>query len=288
MNTKKIMGIVTISLIIGGTIYAIKKHKDGQEVEAPISLEEARGLVELSRRRAQESTATVAEALGMTSEEIDELQLEARDDAGWNSSFAPSNYDFYDGLEYNRPLSEYIKEEDKTLRFDPNTIQARDHYIKMELAELIPSTPEYQIMKRLFDFYFEPLCDGDSILHSQLSDHRAEFFGPNSKWNENVSMGDIITHYARRADYDLDGGVGHWVNEFVHNTHFYELASSADFDVIIERLNQHVYINPETDGRGIFGLSEEEFVFAINMAEDTIDGEVTYEIEYNMLLKTRM
>lgn len=288
MNTKKIMGIVTVSLIVGGTAYAIFKYKKGQNEEAPITLEEARELVEISRNRVQETTATVAEAFGMTDEEIDELQDEARDEAGWNSSFAQPDYDFYDGLEYNRPLSEYIKEEDKTLRFDPNTLQARDHFIKMELAELMPSTPEYQIMKRLFDFHFEPLCDGDDILYSQLADHRAEFFGPNSKWNDNVSMADILTHYARLSDFDLSGGVGMWLNTFVNNTSFYELASSVDFDIIIQHLNQHVYINPKTGLRGIFGLTEETFFFAIDMADNTIDGEVTYEIEYNMFLKTQM
>lgn len=288
MDTKKIMGIVTISLIVGGSIYAITKYKKGQTSEAPLTVDEARGLVELSRLKAQESTAAVAEALGMSSEEINELQDEARDEAGWNASFAQPEYDFYDGLEYNRPLSEYIKEEDKVLRFQPNTLQARDHFIKMELAELMPSTPEYQIMKRLFDFHFEPLCDGDDVLYSQLADHRAEFFGPDSKWNDNVSMADIITHYARLADFDLNGGVGMWINTFVHNTHFYELAASVNFDKIIEQLNQHVYTHPETGLRGIFGLTEETFLFAIDMADNTIDGEVTYEIEYNMFLKTKM
>ncbi len=288
MNTKKIMGIVTISLIVGGTVYAIYKYKKGETEETPLTLEDARRIMEQTEREALESTATVAKAMGMTDEEINELQDEARDEASWNSSFAQPDYDFYDGLEYNRPLSEYIKEEDKALRFDPNTLQARDHFIKMELAELMPSTPEYQIMKRLFDFHFEPLCDGDDVLYSQLADHRAEFFGPNSKWNDNVSMADIFTHYARLADYELNGGVGMWLNAFVNNTSFYELASSLDFDKIIEQLNQHVYINPETGLRGIFGLTEETFIFAINMADGTIDGEVTYEIEYNMFLKTQM
>ena len=288
MNTKKIMGIVTISLIVGGTIYAIKKYKDNQNGEGPLTVEQARAIMELKEIQARRTTEEVGKSLGLSRDDIEELQDEARDEAGWNSSFAQPGYDFYDGLEYDRPLAEYIKEEEKVLRFDPNTLQARDQFIKMELAELLPNSREYQIMKRLFDFYFEPLCDGDGILYSQLVDHRAEFFGFNSKWNDNVSMGDIITYYARRADYDLGGGVAHWVHTFVRNTHFNELASSMEFDKIIIQLNQHTYIHPGKETRGIFGLDEVAFVFAIGMADETIDGEVTYEIEFNMLLKTQM
>lgn len=297
MNRKQFMGIVTVSLIVGGTIYFIKKHLEAQEAEAPITVEEARALVKLREVIAEHGDSDFEtfddnnEELyqGMSSDEINELVDEARDEVSWNASFGIYNqkedYDFYDGLDYTRPLSEYITEEDKELRFNPNSIQARDHFIKMELAELAPNLQEYQIMKRLFDFPFEPLNDGDNTLYSQLFDHRAEFFGDDSKWNDNVSIGDIITHYARITDFEIGEGVGHWIIHFVHHTDFSEIASTSNFNDIIILLNRHKFINPRTNTYNIFGLSIDEYLDALAMAEETIDGELTYDIEFNTFLK---
>ena len=293
MNTKKIMGVVTISLIIGGTIYCIKKYKDSQNLEGVIDLEEAKAIVKMQEMKKSEdevlaSTKEVAKTFGMDKDEIEELIDDARDEVNWNASFDSGEpYDFYDGVDWSRPLSEYITEEDKVLRFEPNSIQARDHFIKMELAELLPGMREYQVMKRLFDFQFEPLNDGDSILHSQLMDYRIQFFGNNSRWNEDVSMADIITHYARLTDFNVGGGVGHWIIEFVGNTEFNELHPASSFEYLIVKLNRHKLgsMNIASDNINIFGLSFDDLLDAEEMAEQTVDGEVTYEIEFNTFLK---
>lgn len=299
MSKKRIMGIVTISLIIGGTIYCIKKYKDDMKYGEPIDLEEARDIVKRHSEEAKRSTEEVAKEFGMTSEEIEEMVDEARDEVNWNMSFQKSEdddedvdhaheYDFYDGLDWNRPLSEYITEEDKTLRYEANTVQARDQFIKMELADLTPGMQEYQIMKRLYDFPFEPLNDGDSTLYSQLSDYREEFFGPDSRWNDNVSFADIIAHFARATDYNIGGGVGTWIVKFVRFIDITELDSGLSIGDALNKLNQHTYQNDRLDTYGLFGLEFDDCVAAEEMAELTIDGQLTYEIEYNTFLKSVM
>ena len=289
MNRKKVLGLITISAIIGGTGYCIYKHlkeKESGELEAPISLAEAREIVKQSTIKVEESTRNVAEAFGIPHEEIEDLIDEARDEASFNSSFVSNEYDFYDDLDYTRPYSEYITEEDKKLRFDSNTIQARDQFIKMELADLLPSSTEYQLMKRLFDFPFEPLNDGDDILLSQLEDYRQEFFGPTSKWTSAVSMADVICHYSRLLDFNVGGGVGHWIIELSNNTGISEIASSNEIGRVVEELNQHRHsLNDEGVQWGIFALHPYDMQNAQNIADSTIDGEVTYEIEFNEFLK---
>lgn len=335
MNRKQVMGIITVSLIVGGTIYFIKKHIDSQDVERPITVEEAREIMnakvaeDVTFEEVIASTIEVVENSSMNGDEIRDLVDEARDEVDFNASFGVYNkgvvvstqemgmdelselkedaradaviasfseiaasdgngYDFYDGMSYSVPLIEYIKEEDKVLRFEPNTIQARDHFIKMQLAELTPGQPEYQIMKRLYDFKFEPLNDGDEVLRSQLIDHRVQFFGPNSVWNEAVSIADIITHYARLTDFELGEGVCEWILHFVGNTDFYELAASVSFQDIIVQMNQHRYQDPRNNTYSIFGLSVGEMDEARDWAQTTMDGEVTYEIEYNTFLKAHL
>ena len=299
MNRKQVLGLITITAIVGGTGYCIYKHlkeKEAKEQTTEISLKEAREIVERSKKeaeRALDRAVEVAQEIGMSTEEIEEMIDEARDEASWNASYtqAPKHdeYDFYDGLDYTRPLSEYITEEDKTLRFDPNTIQARDQFIKMELADLLPSSREYQLMKRLFEFQFEPLNDGDDILRTQLEDYRQEFFGPTSRWTTMTTMADIICHYARLLDFNVGGGVGHWIIELAGNTGINEIASSQEISRQVTLLNQHLHsLNDEEIQWGIFGLHVYDMQAAQDIADNTIDGEVTYEIEFNEFVKKVM
>lgn len=287
MNRKQVMGLLTVTVIVGGSLYCIKKYKETLNSETEINLEQARELLKQKDMEVREATAEVGEALGLSREEIDELIDESRDEAGWNSSFVTDtdDYDFYDGLDYNRPLSEYITEEEKVLRYNPDSIRARDQFIKMELAELLPSSPEYQLMKRLYDFNFEPLNEGDNILHSQLADYRQEFFGPQSRWNELVSFADIITHYARLIDFNIGNGVAHWITYMLGGLDIREIDSSFTIENAITRLNQHEYYNPKTASYGVFGLMEGSMRDAQIIADDTIDGEISYEIEFNEFLK---
>ena len=290
MDKKKVMGLFTFSVLVGGTAYCIYKYMEKQKLdeggEGEITLAEARELLKQREREVEQSTAKVAEAFGMSQDEIGDMIDEARDEASFNSSFKTSQgYDFYDGLDYQIPLAQTLTEEDNKLRFEPNTIQARDQFIKMELSELVPSQPEYQIMKRLYDFNFEPLNDGDDTLYTQLADYRSGFFGEESKWIHNVSMADVICHYARLTDFEVGGSVGHWIIEFVNNAQFNELDTSGRFQKIIQELNQHSYTVDDGIHWGFFGLNNYDMTQGQRIADETIDGEMTYEIEFNEHLK---
>lgn len=298
MNTKKILGIVTITVIVGGTIYAIKKSKDIQRTdEAVISLDEARAMMRL-RQEAEKSTAQVAERFEMTEEEIEELVDDAREEVNWNASFEVKPEDradsieggvspsFYDDVDYNIPLAEIMTEEDKVLRFEPNSQKALEQYIKMELAEWLPMEPSYQAMLRLSSFPFEPKNDGDHILLTQIIDYRAGFFGMASIWTQQVSFADVILHYARLTDFNCGGGVRSWVDHILEHNQFDDLRTSAQIDEAIDRLNDHTYFNEELVTFGLFGLTRDQMDDAARVAHMNIDKQLTYEIEYNVFLQS--
>lgn len=294
MNTKKFIGIAGTIVVLGGAAYCVKKYLDSKKeyVENPdsvIDLKQAREIMEMERR-VKESTEETARKFGMTSEEIDELRDEAREVVDYNIGFQTDSstpiheYDFYDDVDYNLPLAKTITEEDKVLRFDPNSVQARDQFIKMELAEFLPGDREYQIMKKAFDFQFEPQNKGDGILFSQLADYRLEFFGEDSRWVENVTVADIICHYARLTDYNVGGGIAKWITHFIHHLEFNELNHESVWLEAIERLMDHRFINARTNTYSIFGLDVDQIEEAREWAEGTVDGMMTFEIEFNVFL----
>lgn len=313
-----ILGSVTIVTIIGVTIYAIKKSKDMEKTEGEeITFEEAREIV--SRRRTTEEKA-------LDSQEFGEMVDDIRDHASWNRSFSPyeeeeeesskikvnirpldtDENETYLGVDFDGdaedeedvedeytinfevPFAETITEEDKELRYDPNSLDAREQYIRMELAEWAPREDIYQTLLKLFDFPFNPENDGDADLKYKLIDYRAGFFGNGSKWITDISYAEVILHYARVADFNVGEGYKYWVEYFLRFNQLSHRMSSSEIDDVLIGLNTHVYYNEENQTFGIFGLTGESMSQAISIANRNIDTAVTYEIEFNEFLKSCM
>lgn len=194
----------------------------------------------------------------------------------------------YDNISFEVPLIETMTEEDKVLRYEPSSNDARNQFIKMELAEWVPMEESYSMMLSLFTFPFKPANDGDWDLKTRIIDYRVQFFGFNSKWSKEVTFADVILHYARESVFHIGEDTRHWVNYFLDYTEFDVHKSSHRVDLILDKLNNHVYHNKERDTFGFFGLSKQAMTGAIDVASRNIDNSVTYEIEFNEFLKDCM
>lgn len=318
MNTKHILGTVTIIAIVGGTIYAIKKSKDLQKAEGEeISLEEARYIV------AKERTGVTVGPINIdgtpTSFEVTDMEEvidECREVADYNRSFMgnkpaeenPGYGRIIKGLGYDThsddieedeeeemlpdpEIMEYNKidragdEEENVLRHEPNSVEALNQFRRMELAEWTVNEDNYQTMSMLFDFPFEPKNNGDEMLLTQIIDYRAQFFGLGSRWVKQISYADVILHFARKAVFNCDETIGYWVNYFLEFNNLFHAYSSQAIDEEIESLNSHTYFNEERATFGLFGLTRESMDQAIRIADRNY-GSVTYEIEFNEFLKS--
>src|SRR5437763_9741361 len=167
MKMKHILGTVTIVVIIGGTIYAIKKSKDLQKIEE-ISLGEARDIV--SERAFDEAYAEHFEVTTDVVEILDEEEMYIlKEGVREAASFKSSTESVYEDEEFEddeyeeRPIIETITlaGEDNELRYEPNSKEARSQFIKMELSEWRLLEDTYQTMTNLFEFPFQPRNDGD-------------------------------------------------------------------------------------------------------------------------------
>lgn len=292
-----ILGAITISVVIGGTIYAIKKYKDQQkEDEGVITLEEARAMV-----KQQEEHNKVLE--GMLEDNInndisdlpykvdmEEVKNDIREEAGWNASFMPREdlAEAENVIPLDIPFKDIMTEEDKILRYEQNSIEARRQFINMELAEWDRMDETYTILRKLFDFPFVPKNDGDHMTMTQIIDYRVKFFGFGSKWCKEVTYADLILYYAKRASYELDDSIRHWVEYIIECNEFESTSTSKQIGELLDQLNAHTYYNQPWDSYGIFGLERAGMDSALHIASMNIDQCVTYEIEFQEFLKQSM
>jgi hypothetical protein len=322
MKVKYILGTVTILAIIGGTIYAIKKHKDQEKLEGEaISLQEAEALVKCNAIQKNQSERLMTPYSKIDVEVTREI-FESISENTDNVMFAPRFVDETlesvsvvkvrkaDQVDIDEVLEEYDDEdeneeetvlqdididsairdinteEEEKLRYEPNSNEARAQYIRMELAEWMPNDEVYKVLNKLFDFPFQPQNDGDEFLRTNIIDYRVRFFGFNSRWVKDVSYADVILHYARAAQYNCDESVRYWVEYFLEFNEFDALTSSLTIDELLQSLNAHSYYNEERQTFGLFGLTSNSMDQAIRIANRNIDSSVTYEIEFNEFLKS--
>ena len=288
------IGTATVLVIVGGTVYAIRKSikakLDGEEI---ITADEA--VLEAQSRRVK------MEEFAMTTDEMDEMKDDVRDEVDWNLSFTRVNeelpeddeqaasdegHGYYDDVNFDMPLKEYMTEEDKVLRHEPNSMEAKQQYMKMELAEWVPMEDAYQTLLKLFNFPFIPQNDGDHMLMTKIIDYRVQFFGFKSRWAKEVSFAEIILYFAKLTDYNCGGGIRQWVDHILNHNDLDHLATSGKIEGVLERLNSHTYFNEQTGTYGLFGLDEGYIQSAIAIAQRHVDNSLTYEIEFNEFLKS--
>lgn len=302
MDKNKVFGILTFSVLIGGTAYAIYKYKKTstdneevwtvadakREVERVKAEREEAGIYEPLTKEEREEALLDDEHFDFiesinASEEIsdgttgisglEELQDGARDEASWNSSFYP------------KPNKNYFELEENKLRHDHNSNEALDQFIKMELADW--DINDYS-RARMFDLFSFPILtnnEGDLRTISQISDYRSEFFGPESRWNDDITMADIILHYARATDYNYGNGVRYWVEHFLETSGLDDEETPSGVKAIIDEMNNHSYYNSAMEVYSLFGVDDEQASRIMEIAAGGINGLVSYDIEYNVFLE---
>lgn len=321
MNKKQLLGGATIVIILGGTAYAIYKYKKMEKAaEGVIDLHEAREIV----ANHEEINTQREEAMYEESESFDEMIDDCRDEASYNASFTRGTEEFVstkDGdikikhidefvattpdadLPYEpdkefhysdipdlqTPEAETMTEEDKVLKYEPNSREARSQFIRMELAEWPASSQPYHRMLDLFNEPFIPTNDGDRDLVDRIIDYKIEFFGPHSKWVNEVTIADLILYYAKRAEFNCGGTVSEWADRFLDTTSFLSSREGKySHSETVELLTNHKFYNDNIRGFGLFGISKQAWDSAQQVAELNFDRSITFEIEFNEMIKEMM
>lgn len=180
-------------------------------------------------------------------------------------------------------ITEDIEEEEK-LMHDPDSLEARDQFIRMKVAEWTPGDEGHVILTYLFTFPFKPTSEEDKLLRKVLSYNREEFFGPDSKWNARVTWGDVILHYAENLEFNLGHTVVYWAEFILYNMGIDTTMSSEAVDEMLVDLTNHTFYN-NFDEFGLFGLDDDQLDNAYLIADDQVDPSLTFDIQFNEYLK---
>lgn len=293
INWRRTVGTATIIGVLGLTAYSIYLHRrQKKESNNDISIDEAKEITERFRKTLEDDIRE-KEKFDEALERVSKVAISVK---------TPEEVENDIREEEERQIKEDLAEEvlepepvlledegDGKLRYDPNSDEAYEQFKRMELAEWAPHEELYRTLDFMYGLYFEPTVDGDVILHNKLSDHRAEFFGPASKWVERVSFSDIVLHYARLLDFNLGDGVRYWTRYILetNNLNIYE-RDEDDIEHMVALMDLHTFLIKTPFKFGIFALREEQYENVKKVADEHIDRCITYDLEFNEFLNGMM
>lgn len=298
-----IFGAITIGVIVGGTIYAIKKSKDVEKLEEEaITLEEARAIVAANKSDEDEeihfisdieevekvSTVKAVKAIKASEYVEEEYEEEEDDNDGIDENIEGPKFSVTPLIDFRYFEDGINPKEDKTLRFDPNSPEARHQFIRMELSEWGEeyTNPAYRMMIVLCEMPFIPTNPGDELLRTQIIDYKVQFFGWDSRWNKEISFADVIFHYARVAEFNCGESVRFWCEYMFDHFEIDEDSTSHDIETVLMHMCNHTYFNQDTQTFGLFGLTRQQMDEAIRIANRTPGRTLTFEIEFQEFLKS--
>lgn len=193
--------------------------------------------------------------------------------------------DTYEVEEEEEEIPLYEEETGESdLRHHPDSREALNQFMMMNISDI--QDPE--VARMMDELYRIPLdLNENETVKNSLVEERYDFFGPGSKWNEELSISDLLFYYARMEYHDLDTDIEGNLLVYLENLGIYDATQMVKFDS--KRLPAIHFVNHELwhDGVfGMFGLDDFEVTELIDTAVRTQGNKlISFQAEYNKHLE---
>ena len=263
MNKKTILtlvGAVTASTIAFCSYKAYKMYKTIKSEE--LTAEEI--IKDMEAKKLQKQAMETAEAL-KEREELRNEPDEEEDDDEEEDILPLVQYEYEEYLRENGEVEETYEEDEEEeldiLRYEPNSIQAKDQYVMLLLSDFDRYSRDYTLLNRLLQVPFSGDPKVNEIMLDNIWEAKEYFYGPDSVWLNVTSWGDVIIYFADRAMFDLGNSRDYWFGVYMDILGFStsDSVSDEEFDEIVDSLCNNYFYGANF---GIFGLSREQVLEA--------------------------
>lgn len=209
---------------------------------------------------------------------------------------------YHNQPEYKAPVEEWEEDEEEPyydpqdveegvseLRFPPSSEDALHQYKEMKLAEFDPNANAKKVLYKMFRIPFVPSNNADAVIMSNMIHDRQQFFGPESIWNGEVTIADLILYFGTMLDFDLDSGVEHWVHYLLYMLDINARTPVPVIEATMKRVVNHAFVTHR--GFGIFGLDDAQMNYLIRHRLNVgvyADNNMSFLAQYHQFLEDRM
>lgn len=169
------------------------------------------------------------------------------------------------------------------LRYEPNTKEALNQYKEMMLAEFDAMGNAKKLMWKLFDIPFHSSNSQDRNIVDYIIDERTRFFGEDCKWNDKVSIADLILHFAKMSSFDIGQGLEFWTNQFIYHIGLRPDMSEVEMNNTIGNLIRHSLATDK--GYGMFALDNDQYQKMVHGMTVRQDPTPSFTKQYHVFLE---
>ena len=281
MNKKTILtlvGAVTASTIV---FYSYKAYKMYKHIKAEeITAEEVMKVIE--ERKLKQQAEETAKALA---------EREERKDYDVDDEEEEDILPYLEDEEYWGEEDTYEEDEEEEeldiLRYEPNSLEAKDQYTMLLLSDFDRYSRDYTLLNRLLQVPFSGDPKVNEIMLDNIWEAKAHFYGPDSVWLDVASWGDVIIYFADRAMFDLGNSRDYWFGTYMDILGFSteDSVSDQEFDEIVDSLCNNYFYGANY---GIFGLSRDQVLEAGRIDAIEHISQLSVERQYQEYVKQEL
>ena len=276
MNKKTILTLVGAVAVPTIAFYSYKAYKMYKHIKAEeITGEEVMKIIE--ERKLKKEAEETAKALAEREERKD-ISVEDEEEA-----LPIVEYEYEDEDTYE----EDEEEELDILRYEPNSLEAKDQYVMLLLSDFDRYSRDYTLLNRLLQVPFggDPKVNG--FMLDNVFEAKEQFYGPDSVWLDVTSWGDVIIYFADRAEFDLGYTRDYWFGTFMDTIGFStdDNVSDQEFEEIVDSLCNNYFYGANY---GIFGLSREQVLEAGRFDSIEHISQLSIERQYQEYVKQEL
>ena len=281
MNKKTILSLVGAVTVPTIAFFSYKAYKMYKHIKAE-EITGAEVLAIIEERKLKKQAEETAKALE---------EREARKDI---------SVEDYDIEEDALPIVEYeyeYEEEDNyeedeeeemdILKYEPNSLEAKDQYVMLLLSDFDRYSRDYTLLNRLLRVPFSGDPKVNEIMLENIWEAKVHFYGPDSVWLDVTSWGDVAIYFADRAEFDLGYTRDYWFGTFMDTIGFStsDSVSEQEFEEIMDSLCNNYFYGANY---GLFGLSRDQVLEAGKIDAIEHISQLSIERQYQEYVKQEL
>ena len=281
MNKKTILSLVGAVTVPTIAFFSYKAYKMYKHIKAEeITAEEVMKVIEERKlkKQAEETAKALEEREARKDISVEDYDIE--EDA---LPIVEYEYEYEEEDNYE----EDEEEELDILKYEPNSLEAKDQYVMLLLSDFDRYSRDYTLLNRLLQVPFSGDPKVNEIMLENIWEAKAHFYGPDSVWLDVASWGDVAIYFADRAEFDLGYTRDYWFGTFMDTIGFStsDSVSDQEFDEIMDSLCNNYFYGANY---GLFGLSREQVLEAGKIDAIEHISQLSIERQYQEYVKQEL
>ena len=281
MNKKTILSLVGAVTVPTIAFFSYKAYKMYKHIKAEeITAEEVMKVIEERKlkKQAEETAKALEEREARKDISVEDYDIE--EDA---LPIVEYEYEYEEEDNYE----EDEEEELDILKYEPNSMEAKDQYVMLLLSDFDRYSRDYTLLNRLLQVPFSGDPKVNEIMLENIWEAKAHFYGPDSVWLDVASWGDVAIYFADRAEFDLGYTRDYWFGTFMDTIGFStsDSVSDQEFDEIMDSLCNNYFYGANY---GLFGLSRDQVLEAGKIDAIEHISQLSIERQYQEYVKQEL